>query len=277
MSFKQLGLTEALLTAVAEQGYSIPTPVQQQTIPLMLSGKDILAGAQTGTGKTASFALPLLQRLAEEVDFSQVSRPVRGLILTPTRELALQVFDSIKAYGKYIPLTAEVIVGGVSVGMQTRNLRRGCDIIVATPGRLLDHVQQRNVNLSKVDILVLDEADRMLDMGFLPDIKRLMGLLPKRRQTVLFSATIANGIKTLAAALLNNPTEVSVARQNATADTITEQLYAINKEYKREVLSYLIGSNNWQQVLVFVRTKHGADRLQKQLMTDGIQYCTAWR
>ncbi|MCF8006590.1 MAG: DEAD/DEAH box helicase [Methylovulum sp.] len=271
MSFKQLGLTEALLTAVAEQGYSIPTPVQQQTIPLMLSGKDILAGAQTGTGKTASFALPLLQRLAEEVDFSQGSRPVRGLILTPTRELALQVFDSIKAYGKYIPLTAEVIVGGVSVGMQTRNLRRGCDIIVATPGRLLDHVQQRNVNLSKVDILVLDEADRMLDMGFLPDIKRLMGLLPKRRQTVLFSATIANGIKTLAAALLNNPTEVSVARQNATADTITEQLYAINKEYKREVLSYLIGSNNWQQVLVFVRTKHGADRLQKQLMTDGIR------
>ncbi|MDP2902672.1 MAG: DEAD/DEAH box helicase [Methylovulum sp.] len=271
MSFQQLGLTEALLTAVAEQGYTTPTPVQKNTIPLILEGKDILAGAQTGTGKTASFTLPLLQRLAENIDLHQKPRRVRALILTPTRELTMQVYESVKTYGKYLPLQTEAVVGGASISLQTRNLRRGCDIVVATPGRLMDHVQQRNINLSSIEILVLDEADRMLDMGFLPDIRRIMALLPKGRQSLLFSATVANAVKTLAAQLLNNPVEVDVAKQNATADNVTEQIYAIGREYKRELLSYLIGSNNWKQVLVFVRTKHGADRLEQQLIIDGIR------
>lgn len=271
MSFAQLGLAEALVNAVADQGYTQPTPVQQQTIPLILQGKDILAGAQTGTGKTASFTLPLLQRLAEHFDVTAQPRRVKALILTPTRELAQQVHESVAVYGKYLPLLAEVVVGGVNIDSQARRLRRGCDIVVATPGRLLDHVQQRNINLATVDILVLDEADRMLDMGFLPDIRRIIAQLPKQRQNLLFSATIADAIKSLAAQLLNEPIEVAVARQNATADTVSEQLYGVDKEYKRELLSYLIGSNNWQQVLVFVRTKHGADRLEKQLVKDGIR------
>jgi len=271
MSFEQLGLTEALLNAVAEQGYTTPTPIQQKAIPLILDGKDILAAAQTGTGKTAGFTLPLLQRLAETTDPHQKPHRPRALILTPTRELTMQVYESVKAYGKYLPLHAEAVVGGASIGVQTRNLRRGCDIVVATPGRLMDHVQQRNINLSAIDILVLDEADRMLDMGFLPDIRRIIALIPKDRQSLLFSATVADAIKTLAAQLLNKPVEISIARQNATADNVTEQLYGIGKEYKRELLSYLVGSNNWKQVLVFVRTKHGADRLEKQLISDGIR------
>ncbi len=271
MSFDQLGLTEELLKAVAEQGYSTPTPVQQQAIPVILDGKDVLAGAQTGTGKTASFTLPLLQRLFENINLHQKSRRVRALILAPTRELALQVVESVKTYGKHLPFRVEAIVGGASINMQIRNLRHGCDIVVATPGRLLDHVQQRNINLSQVEILVLDEADRMLDMGFLPDIRKIMALLPKQRQSLLFSATVANEIKTLAAQLLNNPVEIAVSRQNATADNVTERVYGINREYKRALLSYLIGSNNWKQVLVFVRTKHGADRLEKQLIEDGIR------
>ncbi len=271
MSFDQLGLTEELLKAVADQGYSTPTPVQQQAIPLILEGKDVLAGAQTGTGKTASFTLPLLQRLAENHDVQQKPRRIRALILTPTRELALQVVDSVKTYGKHLPFRVEAIVGGASINMQIRNLRHGCDIVVATPGRLLDHVQQRNINLSNVEILVLDEADRMLDMGFLPDIRKVMALLPKQRQSLLFSATVANAIKSLAAQLLNSPVEIAVAKQNATADNVTERVYGINREYKRALLSYLVGSNNWKQVLVFVRTKHGADRLEKQLIEDGIR------
>lgn len=271
MSFDQLGLTEELLKAVAEQGYSTPTPVQQQAIPVILDGKDVLAGAQTGTGKTASFTLPLLQRLFENINLHQKSRRVRALILAPTRELALQVVESVQTYGKHLPFRVEAIVGGASINMQIRNLRHGCDIVVATPGRLLDHVQQRNINLSQVEILVLDEADRMLDMGFLPDIRKIMALLPKQRQSLLFSATVANEIKTLAAQLLNNPVEIAVSRQNATADNVTERVYGINREYKRALLSYLIGSNNWKQVLVFVRTKHGADRLEKQLIEDGIR------
>lgn len=271
MTFQQLGLSEALLNAVAEQGYTSPTPVQQKTIPLILEGKDILAGAQTGTGKTASFTLPLLQLLAEDMDLHQMPRRVRALILTPTRELAQQVYESVQAYGKYLPLQSEVIVGGASVSVQRRNLRRGCDIVVATPGRLMDHVMQRHVNLSSIQILVLDEADRMLDMGFLPDIRRIMGLIPKQRQSLLFSATVASGVKQLAVQLLNNPISIDIAKQNATADNVSEKVYGIDREYKRELLSYLIGSNNWQQVLVFVRTKHGADRLEKQLITDGIR------
>ncbi len=271
MTFEQLGLTEELLKAVTEQGYITPTPIQQKAIPLILEGRDILAGAQTGTGKTASFTLPLLQRLAENSDPHQKPRRVRALILAPTRELAAQVYESVITYGKYLPLHVEVVVGGASIGVQTRNLRRGCDIVVATPGRLIDHLQQRNVNLSNVEILVLDEADRMLDMGFMPDVRQIMALLPKQRQSLLFSATVPNAIKSLAASVLDNPAEVEVAKQNATADNISERVYGINREYKRELLSYLIGSNNWKQVLVFVRTKHGADRLEKQLIEDGIR------
>jgi ATP-dependent RNA helicase RhlE len=271
MTFEQLGLTDELLKAVIEQGYITPTPVQEKAIPLILAGRDVLAGAQTGTGKTASFTLPLLQRLAANSDPHQKPRRVRALILVPTRELAAQVYESVIAYGKHLPLHVEAVVGGASIGIQTRNLRRGCDIIVATPGRLIDHLQQRNVNLSNVEILVLDEADRMLDMGFMPDVRQIMSLLPKQRQSLLFSATVPNAIKTLAASVLNNPAEVEVAKQNATADNVSECVYGIGREYKRELLSYLIGSNNWRQVLVFVRTKHGADRLEKQLIEDGIR------
>jgi ATP-dependent RNA helicase RhlE len=271
MSFVQLGLTEELLKSVADQGYTIPTPIQEKAIPLILEGKDVLAGAQTGTGKTASFTLPLLQRLFQNYDPHQKPRRVRGLILVPTRELAQQVYESVIAYSKYLPFHIESIVGGASIGMQTRQLRRGCDIVVATPGRLIDHVMQRNINLSNIEVLVLDEADRMLDMGFLPDIKQVMALIPKKRQSLLFSATVPNAIKALAAQLLNNPVEVEVAKQNATADNVSERVYGIDREYKRALLSYLIGSNNWKQVLVFVRTKHGADRLEKQLIEDGIR------
>ncbi|MFA5922112.1 MAG: DEAD/DEAH box helicase [Methylococcaceae bacterium] len=271
MTFEQLGLTEELLKAITEQGYITPTPVQQKAIPLILEGRDVLAGAQTGTGKTASFTLPLLQRLAENSDPHQKPRRVRALILVPTRELAAQVHESVITYGKFLPLHVEAVVGGASIGVQTRNLRRGCDIVVATPGRLIDHIQQRNINLSNVEILVLDEADRMLDMGFMPDVRQIMSLLPKQRQSLLFSATVPDTIKSLAASVLNNPVEVEVAKQNATADNVSERIYGINREYKRELLSYLIGSNNWQQVLVFVRTKHGADRLEKQLIEDGIR------
>lgn len=271
MSFAQLGLIPEILKAVAEQGYTTPTPIQQQTIPLILQGKDVLAGAQTGTGKTASFTLPMLQRLTETTKTLHKAPPVRAIILTPTRELAAQVHDNVNIYGKHLALRAEVIVGGASIMMQTRNLRKGCDIIVATPGRLIDHIMQKNVNLGQVEILILDEADRMLDMGFLPAIRQIMNLLPKQRQSLLFSATVPNDIKALAATVLNNPVSVEVAKQNATADNISERVYGIKKEDKRALLSYLIGSNNWQQVLVFVRTKHGADRLEKQLIQDGIR------
>jgi len=271
MSFEQLGLSEPLLKAIAEQGYTTPTPIQTQAIPVILKGQDVLAGAQTGTGKTASFTLPLLHQLCENFDPTAKPRRIRALILAPTRELAQQVFDSVKAYGAHLPLRAELVVGGASIGMQVRNLQHGCDIVVATPGRLLDHVQQRTINLSNVKILVLDEADRMLDMGFLPDVKRVMGALPKQRQNLLFSATISNEISNLADQLLSNPVNIAVAKQNATAENVTQLVYGINREYKRELLSYLIGSNNWRQVLIFVRTKHGADRLEKQLATDGIR------
>lgn len=271
MSFDRLGLIEQVLTAVSEQGYVTPTPIQLQAIPLILDGQDLVAGAQTGTGKTASFTLPLLQRLAKNFDPQQKPRKVRALILTPTRELAAQVYESVKTYGKHLPLLAEAIVGGASINGQIRNLRRGCDIIVATPGRLIDHVQQKNIDLSKLEILVLDEADRMLDMGFIPDIRKIMAHLPKNRQSLLFSATFPSEIKALANQLLRHPAEVTVAAQNATADNITERIYGIDKEYKRELLSYLIGNGRWRQVLVFVRTKHGADRLEQQLIRDGIR------
>ena len=271
MSFKALGLNDELLTAVENQGYTTPTPVQKQAIPHILAGKDVLAGAQTGTGKTAGFTLPLLQRLMENHDPHQKPRRIRALILVPTRELAAQVFESIKTYGANLPLVTEVVIGGASINMQIRQLQRGCDILVATTGRLCDHINERHANLKNVEILVLDEADRMLDMGFLPDIRRISGNLPKNRQTLFFSATYSAPIKALAAQLLINPITVEVAKPNITSDNVSELVYPIQKENKRALLSYLIGSNNWQQVLVFVRTKHGADRLEKQLIMDGIR------
>ncbi|MFA5985057.1 MAG: DEAD/DEAH box helicase [Methylococcaceae bacterium] len=271
MSFAQLGLADELLKAVAEQGYTSPTPIQQQAIPLILDGRDVLAGAQTGTGKTAGFTLPMLQMLAAGQDKQAKFRNVRALVLTPTRELAAQVYESVRVYGKYQPLFVQAIYGGVSINNQIRNLQKGCDIIVATPGRLLDHLQQKNIDLSFVKMLVLDEADRMLDMGFLPDIRKILERIPQKRQTLLFSATYSNEIKALSATVLRNPATVEVARQNATAENVSQRVYGILKEQKRELLSFLVGNGNWQQVLVFVRTKHGADRLAKQLHIDGIR------
>jgi len=271
MSFEPLGLSEPLLKAIAEQGYDKPTPIQEQAIPVILAGRDVLAAAQTGTGKTAGFTLPLLQLLAENFDPGLKPPPIRALILTPTRELAMQVLESVKTYGGHLPLKGDVVTGGVSINTQIRNLGHGRDILVATPGRLLDHVHQRTVNLSKVAILVLDEADRMLDMGFLPDVKKIMAVLPKQRQNLLFSATFSDEIKALANQLLHNPAHIAVARQNAAAERVSQLVYGIPRDNKRELLSYLIGRNNWRQVLVFVRTKHGADRLAKQLVADGIR------
>ncbi|PKM12067.1 MAG: ATP-dependent RNA helicase RhlE [Gammaproteobacteria bacterium HGW-Gammaproteobacteria-3] len=269
MSFAALGLTDELLKAVAEQGYQEPTPIQLAAIPVILQGRDVQALAQTGTGKTAGFTLPLLQKLAA-VTYKK-PRPVRALVLTPTRELAVQVHDSVRTYGKHVAVFAEAIYGGVSMNSQTQRLRRGCDIVVATPGRLLDHAGQQHIDLSRVEVLVLDEADRMLDMGFSRDIKRILDLLPAPRQNLLFSATFPPAIKTLAGQLLHDPVEIEIAGQTIAADTVSQLVYPIKREYKRELLSYLIGSSNWRQVLVFVRTRHGADRLGEQLLKDGIR------
>ena len=273
MSFDQLELSAALLKAIAEQGYSKPTPVQQQAIPVILQGRDILAGAQTGTGKTAGFALPLLQLLHNQQP-AKKPHPVRALILTPTRELAMQVYESFRTYGRHLPLFSEAVFGGVNIQSQIKRLQRGTDILVATPGRLLDLLYQKKVDLSQVQFLVLDEADRMLDMGFIKDIRRIIEVLPEQRQNLLFSATYTKEIKTLAAQLLQNPVEVAVAREKATTNLVSQRVYAIKRDYKRELLSWLIGDGNWQQVLVFVRTRHGADRLCKQLIKDGI-HCVA--
>jgi ATP-dependent RNA helicase RhlE len=269
MSFDTLGLSTELLRAVADQGYSKPTPVQLQAIPVILEGKDILAGAQTGTGKTAGFALPLLQRLSERSSI-KARKHVRALILTPTRELAAQVEESVAAYGKHLPLKSTVIYGGVKINPQIEKLHKGVDILVATPGRLLDHVQQRTLDLSKVEILVLDEADRMLDMGFIRDIRRILALLPRRRQSLLFFATFSNEIKTLAEELLISPVLIEVARRNTPAESVEQLIHPVDRKRKRELLSFLIDSNNWRQVLVFTRTKHGANKLSEQLERDGI-------
>jgi ATP-dependent RNA helicase RhlE len=269
MSFDTLGLSAELLRAVADQGYSEPTPVQSQAIPVILEGKDILAGAQTGTGKTAGFTLPLLQRLSDEKP-AKGRRPVRALILTPTRELAAQVEESVKTYGKHLPLTSTVIFGGVKINPQIQRLRTGVDILVATPGRLLDHVSQKTLDLSTVEILVLDEADRMLDMGFIHDIRKILALLPKRRQNLLFSATYSSDIKKLADKLLNAPVLIEVARRNTPAENVAQVIHPVDRQRKRELLSFMIGSENWRQVLVFTRTKHGANRLAQQLEKDGI-------
>ena len=269
MTFNDLGLSAELLRAVSDQGYSQPTPIQAKAIPVVLEGRDILAGAQTGTGKTAGFTLPLLQLLSTKPPVAG-QRPVRALVLTPTRELAAQVAESISVYGKHLPLKSAVIFGGVNIRPQINVLRKGVDILVATPGRLLDHIGQKTLDLSQVEILVLDEADRMLDMGFIHDIRKVLSLLPKQRQNLLFSATFSDEIKQLADGLLNSPTLIEVARRNTAAESVAQVVHPVDKTRKRELLSFLIGSRNWQQVLVFTRTKHGANRLTGQLEKDGI-------
>ncbi len=270
MSFESLGLRAELLRAVSEKGYSEPTPIQSKGIPPILEGRDIMGGAQTGTGKTAGFTLPLLQRLMESTQPGKGKRPLRALVLTPTRELAAQVEDSVDTYGKYLPLKSMVIFGGVSIRPQIEKLRNGVDILVATPGRLLDHAGQRTIDLSKIEILVLDEADRMLDMGFIRDIRKVLALLPKQKQTLLFSATFSKEIRELAHDLLDKPALIEVARHNTAAELVTQVVHPVDKNRKGELLSWMIGSNNWQQVLVFTRTKHGANKLAKQLESDGI-------
>lgn len=270
MPFKTLELMDELLQAIKEQGYDKPTPVQQQAIPVILEGCDILAGAQTGTGKTAGFTLPLLQLLSKRPKTTPQCS-VRALILTPTRELAAQIGESVIAYGKYLPHKSTVIFGGVNINSQIRALRAGADIVIATPGRLLDHVSQGTVDLSKVEILVLDEADRMLDMGFIHDIRKLLALLPKNRQNLLFSATFSQEIKNLASGLLKSPKLIEVVRHNTTAERISQVVYPVDSKRKRALLTFLITSKKWKQVLVFSRTKHGANRLSEQLNTDGIR------
>ncbi len=272
MLFSSLGLSEEIVRAVTERGYDNPTPIQQQAIPVVLQGGDLMAGAQTGTGKTAGFVLPILHRLSDKSvkGPSEGRPPIRALILTPTRELAAQVEESVREYGKYLKLSSMVMFGGVNINPQITRLRSRVDILVATPGRLLDHVQQGSLDLSKIQILVLDEADRMLDMGFIRDIKKVLALLPKQRQNLLFSATFSDEIKELAEGILKNPKLVEVARRNATADTIAQKVLPVDRERKRELLSHLIKEKQWFQVLVFTRTKHGANRLSDQLNKDGI-------
>ncbi len=270
MLFDQLGLSAELLRAVAEQGYEQATPVQQQAIPLILEGRDVLAGAQTGTGKTAGFTLPLLQRLQMSRTEGK-RRRVRALILTPTRELAAQVNESVRDYGRYLPFKTAVIFGGVSINPQFTKLRKGVDVVVATPGRLLDHVRQKTIDLSGVEILVLDEADRMLDMGFIRDMRKIFAVLPKQRQTLLFSATFSKEIMHLATDLMQSPAQIQVTPRNTTVDRVSQVVYPVDRRRKRELLSHRIGAENWQQVLVFTRTKHGANRLAEQLSQDGIR------
>jgi ATP-dependent RNA helicase RhlE len=270
MSFDQLGLSAELLCSVTREGYQQPTPIQERAIPLILSGQDILASAQTGTGKTAAFALPLLQRLQSKPKGAQ-SRHVRALILTPTRELAAQVGANIRDQGQHLSIRSTEIFGGVSINTQKAKLRSGVDIVIATPGRLLDHINQKTVDLSAVEVLVLDEADRMLDMGFIRDIRRIIRQLPDKRQNLLFSATFSSEIRKLAADLLDSPREIQAAQPNVPADRISQAVWLVAASRKRELLSHRIGAGNWQQVLVFTRTKHGADRLSRQLVQDGLK------
>jgi ATP-dependent RNA helicase RhlE len=271
MSFQALGLIPEILRAVTELGYSKPTPIQQQAIPVILSGSDVMALAQTGTGKTAGFTLPLLQRLsANQQNSDKANRAIRALILTPTRELAAQVGESVRDYSKYLALRSEIIFGGVSINPQITKMRRGTDIVIATPGRLLDLITQNVVNLSKVEILVLDEADRMLDMGFIKDVKRILALIPKQRQNMLFSATLSKDIQGLADSLLRTPKMIEVARRNVATELVSQVVHPVDRKRKRELLSYMIGFHNWEQVLVFTRTKHGANTLCEQLIEDGL-------
>ena len=272
MTFESLGLAESLVRAVHEQGYTQPTPIQMQAIPAVLNGGDLLAGAQTGTGKTAGFTLPMLHRLAAQGPKKDAKgrTAIRALILTPTRELAAQVEESVRVYGKYLPLTSMVMFGGVGMQPQIDRLRKGVDILVATPGRLLDHHQQGHLDLSNVQIFVLDEADRMLDMGFIHDIKKVLAFLPKQKQSLLFSATFSDEIKQLADRLLNQPALIEVARRNQTAETISQKIHPVGRERKKELLAHLIRQGNWHQVLVFTRMKHGANRLAEFLNKEEI-------
>jgi len=270
MSFHTFGLSAELLRAVAEQGYRDPTPVQNRAIPPILEGRDVLAAAQTGTGKTAGFTLPLLQLLSAQSPRSG-GRAVRTLILAPTRELAAQVEESVRTYGKYLPVRSAAIFGGVRISPQMEQLRRGVDILVATPGRLLDHVARRTVDLSRVEILVLDEADRMLDMGFIRDIRKILSLLPPRRQNLLFSATFTHEIRELANSFLSSPIRIEAADGVAPPELVSQVIHPVDRGRKSALLSFLIGTGNWKQVLVFTRTKRGADRLSRRLGQDGIR------
>jgi len=276
MRFDEFGLSAELLRAIAEEGYTEPTPVQEQSIPPILRGQDVMAGAQTGTGKTAAFTLPMLERLRSYANssVSPARHPVRALIVAPTRELAAQVFDSIRTYGKYIPLRSACVFGGVNIDPQIAELRAGVEILVATPGRLLDHVHQRTVNLGQVEILVLDEADRMLDMGFMPDIKRIIALLPAKRQSLMFSATFPEDIKRLAAQMLIAPVRIQVAPSNAVTDLVTHSAFKVDVRRKRDFLERLIRQREMRQVLVFTRTKISATRLTRELVRDGFS-CAA--
>ncbi|RMA57045.1 DEAD/DEAH box helicase [Ulvibacter antarcticus] len=268
MSFKTLGLSEALLKAIEKKGYSVPSPIQEKAIPRILERKDVLASAQTGTGKTAGFALPILQILSQSAPLRK--RPIRSLILTPTRELAAQVLQDFKDYGEFVDLRSTVVFGGVGANPQIRTLRQGVDILVATPGRLLDLENQGALSLANVEVLVLDEADRMLDMGFLRDIKKILALLPSRRQNLLFSATFSKEIKQLANGFLHHPVMVEAAPENTTADKVDQLIYKTNKSMKTDLVVKLISEGDWQQVLIFTRTKHGANRLSEKLGKTGI-------
>ena len=271
MTFSQLGLSEFILRAIADAGYTSPTPIQAQAIPQVLTGGDLLAGAQTGTGKTAGFTLPILHLLSQKPMSEVPKGKPRCLMLTPTRELAAQIEESVKVYGKYLPLTSTVIFGGVNANPQIARLKKPLDILVATPGRLLDHANQHHVDLSGVEILVLDEADRMLDMGFIRDIKKILALLPKKRQNLLFSATFSEEIKALADGLLHKPGFVEVARRNTASELVEQTVHMVAQSHKRQMVSYLIKQNDWQQVLIFTRTKHGANRLAETLIKNDIQ------
>lgn len=267
MSFSSLGLSEQLVRATVDQGYETPSPIQAQAIPAVLSGKDVMAAAQTGTGKTAGFTLPLLQRLSEK---PRAGKGPRALILAPTRELAAQVHDSVALYSRYMPTKSAVVFGGVKINPQMMKLRKGLDVLVATPGRLMDLYQQNAVRFDEVEVLVLDEADRMLDMGFIRDIKKILAMLPAKRQNLMFSATFSNDIRKLATGLLNNPVQVEVAARNTSAETIKQSVYPVDQSQKTALLSKLVRENGWEQVLVFTRTKHGANRLTQKLERDGI-------
>ncbi|MBU1668256.1 DEAD/DEAH box helicase [bacterium] len=276
MSFTTLGLCDPILKAIQETGYTSPTPIQKKAIPLILKGDDVLAAAQTGTGKTAGFTLPLLERLSQNhqntgTHRGQPKRHIRALILTPTRELAAQVGDNVETYAKYLPYKSTIVFGGVNINRQISTLKQGIDILIATPGRLLDLVSQNVIDLSRIEILVLDEADRMLDMGFIHDIKKVVRLVPKNRQTLLFSATFSKEIKALAAGFQTNPSLVEVAAQNTASERVEQVVYPVDKERKRELLYKLIDEGRWQQVLVFTRTKHGANKLCEYLVNRGIR------
>ncbi|MCA3950540.1 DEAD/DEAH box helicase [Vibrio vulnificus] len=270
-TFIELGLDSSLSDHLSQLGFTTPTPIQQQAIPHLLQGRDVLAAAQTGTGKTAAYGLPLIQMLSQQSREEAAPKHPRALILAPTRELAQQVFDNLKQYAQHTDLAIVTVYGGTSIRVQQEQLAKGVDILIATPGRLLDHLFTKKTSLNQLQILVLDEADRMLDMGFLPDIQRIMKRMPEERQTLLFSATFETRVKALAYRLMKEPVEVQVAAANSTADTVKQMVYPVDKKRKSELLAYLIGSRNWQQVLVFTKTKQGSDALVNELKLDGIK------